>query len=192
MNKIVVFGGSFDPVHKAHTEMAKEALKIKGVEKAVFVPAYTPVHKTKQFADINDRVAMLKLAVKSVRKAEISFFEMEKQAVVYSYQTLDYFKSIYPDKEILMLIGSDSLKELPSWKNIDYLASNYRFIVAKRPEIIIDENTKYVDRCVFLDMPASGASSTRIRRLLEKGGEEVKEMLDQKVYEYIKEYGLYK
>ncbi|MCL1971933.1 MAG: nicotinate (nicotinamide) nucleotide adenylyltransferase [Endomicrobia bacterium] len=192
MNKIAVFGGSFDPVHKAHAEMAKETLKIHGIEKIIFVPAYIPPHKTKQFANIDDRIAMLRLAVNNIEKTEISFFEAEKQEAVYSYQTLDYFRTLYPDSEILMLIGSDSLRDLHTWKNIDYLVSNYRFIVAKRPDVVIGKNEKYAGRCIFLDVPIQNISSTQIRKLLEKNDEMVKDMLDKNVYEYIKKRGLYK
>ncbi|MCL2145174.1 MAG: nicotinate (nicotinamide) nucleotide adenylyltransferase [Endomicrobia bacterium] len=192
MNKIVIFGGSFDPVHKAHIDMAKETLKLQGVGKVIFVPAYIPAHKTSQFADINDRIAMLKLAVNNIEKTEISFFEAEKQDIVYSYQTLDYFKSLYPDNEILMLIGSDSLKDLPTWKNIEYLASQYKFIVAKRPGSVIEKGTKFLDRCIFPDIPAKDISSTLIRKLLKENDEQVKELLDGNVYDYIKARGLYK
>ena len=192
MNKIVIFGGSFDPVHKAHIDMAKETLKLQGVGKVIFVPAYIPAHKTNQFADINDRIAMLKLAVNNIEKTEISFFEAEKQDIVYSYQTLDYFKSLYPDDEILMLIGSDSLKDLPTWKNVEYLASQYKFIVAKRPGSVIEKGTKFLDRCIFPDIPVKDISSTQIRKLLKENDEQVKELLDGNVYDYIKARGLYK
>lgn len=194
VNKTItaVFGGSFDPVHNAHADIANEALKIPGVKKIIFVPAYAPPHKTKQFADIDDRLAMLKLAVKKIKKAEISFFEVEKQETVYSYQTLDYFKSLYPDDEIMMIIGSDSLEELDTWKNVSYLTSNYSFIVAKRPGVIIDSSTKYLDKCVFIDVTMKNISSTDIRELVKRDIEEARPLLDKDVFEYIREHGLYK
>lgn len=192
MDKIAVFGGTFDPVHIAHTDIAKEALKMANIKKVVFVPAYTPAHKEKQFADIKDRMAMLKLAINNIKRTEISFFEVEKQGVVFSYQTLDYFKSLYPKNEIVMIIGSDSLKELDSWKNAPYLIKTYRFLVAKRPGITIDNNLKYLDRCIFMDVFMKDISSTQIRELIKNGDEKVQEFLNRNVYEYIKEYGLYK
>jgi nicotinate-nucleotide adenylyltransferase len=193
MDKIAVFGGSFDPVHTAHTDIAKEALKIADVKKVVFVPAYAPPHKAEQFAAIEHRIAMLKLAVKNIKKTEISFFEAEKQDTVYSYQTLDYFRSLYPENEIVMIIGSDSLQELYSWKNAAYLAENYRFLVAKRPDIAVSGTEKYFDRCVFMDVVMKNISSSAVRELL-KGGEDAKakKLLSRGVYGYIREYGLYK
>ena len=191
-NKIAVFGGSFDPVHLAHTEIAMEALKMQGVKKVIFVPAYAPPHKSRRLACIDDRIAMLKLAVRNMENVEISCFEAEKRDIVYSFLTLDHFGSLYPKEEILMVIGSDSLKELDAWKNAAYLTSKYRFLVAKRPDIIIDGKIKYLDRCVFMDVLMKDISSTRIRRLLKKGDARAKEFLDPQVYGYIKEYGLYK
>lgn len=191
-NIITVFGGSFDPVHNAHADIANEALKIPGVKKIIFVPAYAPPHKTKQFADIDDRLAMLKLVVKKIKNAEISFFEVEKQEPVYSYQTLDYFKSLYPDDEIKMVIGSDSLKDLDLWKNTSYLTSNYGFIVAKRPGAAVSSETKYFDKCVFIDVIMKDISSTHIRELLKFDIGKAKQFLDKDVFEYIREHGLYK
>ncbi len=190
--KIAVFGGSFDPVHKAHIKMAKLAIDVFNLEKVIFVAAYTPPHKTRQFADIYDRIAMLKIAVSGMQKAEISFYEAEKQDVVYSYQTLDYFQGLYPENEILMIIGSDSLLDLPTWKKIDYLVSKYRFIIAKRPDVEIKPDTKYIERCLFMDTVMDDVSSTGIRKLLQKNDKKAADYLDENVYSYIKENGLYK
>ena len=191
MGKIAVFGGSFDPVHKEHSRMAERAVKEFALDKVIFVVAYSPAHKTRQFADIEDRIAMVKLAAENIERAEVSYYEAEQQGVVYSYQTLDYFQSLYPGDEIFMLIGSDSMVNLSKWKNIDYLVSKYKFIVAKRPGVKISGKTKYFDRCLFISGEMSDVSSTDIRKLLKERNDEVLEYVDSKVYDYIKEQGLY-
>ncbi|MCL2335502.1 MAG: nicotinate (nicotinamide) nucleotide adenylyltransferase [Endomicrobia bacterium] len=190
--KIAVFGGSFDPVHREHSEMAERAVKEFALDKVIFVVAYSPAHKARQFAGIEDRMAMVKLAAESIEKAEVSSYEAEQESVVYSYQTLDYFQNLYPDGEIFMLIGSDSLANLPEWKNIDYLASKYKFIVAKRPGIEISADTEYLDRCLFISEEMNDVSSTEIRRLLKERSAEALKYIDEKVYGYIIEHGLYK
>jgi nicotinate (nicotinamide) nucleotide adenylyltransferase len=192
MGKTAVFGGSFDPVHKAHTRLAEEAVAAFNLSRVIFVPAFMPPHKEKQYADVGDRIAMLKIAVKNIKNAEISFYEAEQRKVVYSYQTLDYFKTLYPHDEILMIIGADSFNELESWKNIDYLAANYGFIVAKRPNVAANIKKKYYDRCVFMNNDLIDASSTNIRELLKSGDGKAASCLDKDVDRYIKENGLYK
>ncbi|MCL2390824.1 MAG: nicotinate (nicotinamide) nucleotide adenylyltransferase [Endomicrobia bacterium] len=193
MGKIAVFGGSFDPPHKAHIQIAKEALSSFDLKKIIFVIAYAPPHKVKLYADISDRIAMLKLALESEspEKTEIGYYEVEQGRKVYSYETLDHFKKIYPDDEIFMIIGSDSLLDLPNWKNIEYLASQYKFIVAKRPGAVIERGTKFLERCLIIDKEMRDISSTEIRDLVSKNNGLAADFTDEKVYDYIKKQKLY-
>jgi nicotinate-nucleotide adenylyltransferase len=192
MYKIAIFGGSFDPVHKSHIQTAELAFKSFDLKKMIFVIAYAPPHKTRQYAHIGDRISMLKLAARNMRKTEISLYEAQKLEMVYSYQTLDYFNSLYPEDDIYMVIGSDSLLDLPTWKNIDYMASRYKFIVVKRPGFGVNKNVKYLERCVFIDEETENISSMEIRRLVKESHKKAASLLDKKVYNYIIENGLYK
>ena len=192
MHKIAIFGGSFDPVHKSHIQTAELAFKSFDLKKMIFVIAHTPPHKTKQYAYIEDRISMLKLATENIQKTEISLYEAQKLETVYSYQTLDYFNSLYPEDEIYMVIGSDSLLDLPTWKNIDYMSGRYKFIVAKRAGFEVNKNVKYLDRCVFIDKETEDISSTEIRRLVKEDYKKAASLLNKKVYNYIIQNGLYK
>jgi nicotinate-nucleotide adenylyltransferase len=192
MHKIAIFGGSFDPIHKSHIQTAELAFKSLNFKKMIFVIAYTQPHKTKQYAYIEDRISMLKLAAGNMQKTEISLYEARKLETVYSYQTLDYFNSLYAEDEIYMVIGSDSLLDLPTWKNIDYVAGRYKFIVAKRPGFEVNKKIKYLDRCILIDKKTEGISSTEIRRLVKEDYKKVASLLDKKVYNYIIQNRLYK
>jgi nicotinate-nucleotide adenylyltransferase len=192
MSKIAVFGGSFDPVHNAHIQLLNFALKSCNLKKIICVIAYSPPHKSKQYASIDDRIIMLKLATKRLSQIEISLYEVLKKDVVYSYQTLDYFQSLYPKDEIYMIIGTDSLLELSTWKNIDYLAGHYKFMVVKRPGIKIKKNTKYLDRCIFAQDETKNISSTEIRHLIKKNLKKAEQFLDENVYNYIVKRRLYR
>jgi nicotinate-nucleotide adenylyltransferase len=192
MHKIAIFGGTFDPIHKSHIQTAELAFKSFNLKKMIFVIAYTPPHKTKQYAYIEDRISMLKLAAGNMQKTEISLYEAQKFETVYSYQTLDYFNSLYTEDEICMVIGSDSLLDLPTWKNIDYMAGRYKFIVAKRPGFEVNKNVKYLDRCIFIDKKTEDISSTEIRRLVKEDYKKAASLLDKKVYNYIIQNRLYK
>ncbi|MDR2616572.1 MAG: nicotinate (nicotinamide) nucleotide adenylyltransferase [Endomicrobium sp.] len=192
MSKIAIFGGSFDPVHKAHIQISEAVLKTFNLKKLIFVVSYTPPHKDKQYANVKDRVEMLRLATKNLNNVEVSLYEAEKQNIVYSYQTLDYFQKMYQPDEICMVIGSDSLADLPTWKNIDYLASKYKFIVARRPGICVNSDTKYLDRCIFVYKEIANISSSLVRCCLKNNKQEASKMLCASVYNYIIENGLYK
>ncbi|MDR1784615.1 MAG: nicotinate (nicotinamide) nucleotide adenylyltransferase [Endomicrobium sp.] len=192
MSKIAIFGGSFDPVHTAHIQIADLVLKCFDLEELIFVIAYAPPHKERQYADIKDRISMLKLATYNIDKSKISYYEAQKRERVYSYQTLDYFQNLYSSDEIYMIIGSDSLLNLPTWKNIDYIFDHYKFIVAKRSNIEISNDIKYLNKCVFINEEIEDISSTKIRGLIKLGHTEVASLLDKKVYDYIIQKRLYK
>jgi len=192
VGKIAVFGGSFDPVHKSHIQIAELALKFFDLKKLIFVVAYAPPHKTRQYASVEDRISMLKLVTCNMQKTSISCYEAQKQESVYSYQTLDHFQSLYSSDEIYMVIGSDSLLNLSTWKNIDYIVTHYKFIVAKRPNIRINGETKYLDRCDFIDKETEDISSEEIRKFIKLNYKRVVPLLDRKVYDYIIQNRLYR
>ncbi|MDR0977831.1 MAG: nicotinate (nicotinamide) nucleotide adenylyltransferase [Endomicrobium sp.] len=192
MSKIAVFGGSFDPVHNSHIQIVEFALESRKFTKVIFVPAYSPPHKSRQYAAVEDRIAMLRLAVQGLGGIEINLYEVLKKGVVYSYQTLDHFHYLYPHDEIYMIIGSDSLLDLPTWKNIDYLAGSYKFMVVKRPGVKIGKNTKYLDRCIFAENEAGDISSTMIRHMIKENSQKTHLFLNEKVYDYIVKRRLYK
>jgi nicotinate-nucleotide adenylyltransferase len=192
MNKIAIFGGSFDPIHRSHIQIAKVVLESVDCKKLIFVVAYAPPHKIRQYVCIEDRLYMLKLATKNMRQIEINLYEAQKHKIVYSYQTLDYFQSLYPKDDIYMVIGSDSLLDLPTWKNIDYLVNHYKFIVVKRSKIEIIKNTKYLGKCILIDKEIENISSTEVRELIKEDSEKAASLLDKEVYNYIVQNKLYK
>jgi nicotinate-nucleotide adenylyltransferase len=182
---IAIFGGSFDPVHKGHIEIAKLACLSFDLQKVIFVPAWAAPHKLLHFASPESRLALLKIALSDFSDFAIDLFEFEKKDKVYTYQTLDYFQNKYPSSRIQMIIGSDSLNALCAWKNIDYIVSKYEFIVAKREGVSISADGKMLRHCIFIDKEIPEISSSNIRRLIEQGDPQAALFLDPKVYEYI-------
>jgi nicotinate-nucleotide adenylyltransferase len=192
MSKVAIFGGSFDPVHKSHIKIAELAIQLFDLEKLIFVIAYTPPHKIQQYAKPSDRICMLELATETLKKSEISLYEVKRRKVVYTYQTLDYFQKLYPSKEINMLIGADSLRDLQNWKNVEYITRRYKIIVAKRIGVKICSSTKYSNSCVFIDKKIENISSKEIRKLIKKNYTNLTSLVDKKVYNYIIQNKLYK
>jgi nicotinate-nucleotide adenylyltransferase len=187
MNKIAIFGGSFDPIHKAHIQVAKLALKFCKLDKIFFVIAIKSPHKSKHYANITDRINMLKIATQNLQQIEISLYEVNQRKTVYSYQTLDYFHNKYIKDKIYLIIGSDCVLNFNSWKKICYINQNYSLIVVNRPGFNISKNNNYY----FINNNIHDISSTTLRRLIKNNNAKAKLFLNSQVYKYIITNNLY-
>jgi nicotinate-nucleotide adenylyltransferase len=150
--KIAIFGGSFDPPHLGHIEIAKKALNF--ADKIIIMPNYLNPLKSNFSAPPNLRLKWLK-KVFNDKKIEVSDFEIKQNRAVYTIETIKHFKPDY------FIIGSDNLKTLHKWKDIDEILKRVEFIVAKRGEIDKELLKKYhIKKIIDLDIPIS---STKIR-----------------------------
>ena len=188
--KAGVLGGSFDPIHNAHLQMADMALKEFNLDKIIFVPAYIPPHKTKLIASEIDRYNMLSYVIKNFKQYEIDTCEIDSHKVIYSYQTLDYIKSKHNLNSLKMIIGADSFNKLSYWKKSEYIVKEYGFIVFPRPNIKIDINSPYYKYCFFSKHIMKDISSTMIRQKI-KNKEDFSQHVPKQVVEYIKKKNLY-
>ena len=152
--RIGIFGGTFNPVHNGHLALCKESKQRLKLEKIIFVPAYIPPHKdSKGIIDAEERYQMLELAIGQEEGFEISRYEIDRKEKVYSINTIAHFKALYSDSaELFFLTGSDSLKGLKSWKDIDKLLKLCRFAVFSRPGFEEDVAPSFVER---IDMKPS-------------------------------------
>src|SRR3989339_776506 len=110
--RLGLFGGSFDPVHCGHMELARAARGECGLDRVFFIPALRPPHKKgRALTDARHRLAMLRLAVRPYPAFSISAFELNRKTTTYTYRTLEYFRARYPGAELFFILGSDSLSE---------------------------------------------------------------------------------
>ena len=181
--KIGIFGGSFDPIHKGHVEIAKQAIKFLNLDKLIFVPANINPFKNKKPVSSMHRLNMLKIALSNFDNVEISDFEIKKQFKSYTIETVKHFKNIYKTDEIFLLIGSDNVAKLNDWKNIDEIASLVKIVVFKRNNYVSHINIKKFN-CLLLNNQISNFSSTEY-----KNGN--LEYVDEKVQDYIGQNFLY-
>ncbi len=167
MERLIIFGGTFDPIHNGHLRIAREASLILNAD-VVFVPAKAPRWKEPNASE-KDRFKMLRLAIQE--NGSPSFFvdecELErKDEVTYSIDTIEYFKRKYPKKELFLLIGADEVNKFPNWHKAEELSKMARVIFANRPEINIDQNIVNNYKMVSLNFYESGeVSSSAIRTL---------------------------
>lgn len=185
-------GGTFDPVHRGHIHLAREAKKKLKLDKVLFVPAFLAPNKKNKKSEILPapfRLKMLKLAIAGIRDFEISYFELKKERVVYTVETLKALRKRYPRRQFYLLTGADNISGLHHWRSFDTILQLCHFVVANRPEfrsLAAGERKKFI----WLAMRPLKISSTEIRRRILKG-ESVGRLLPSQVAEYIKRNRLY-
>ena len=196
--KICISGGTFDPIHKGHIEIAKIALSQFNLDKVIFMPTGNSYMKSDVTPSIH-RYNMLKLAIEGIDKFEISDLEIKRAGYTYTKDTVAYFKENYPDDELYFLIGTDTLFMLEKWYMPEYLFKNLIFIVAKRGDAdsvakAEELKEKFNADIRFMHNDIIDISSTEIREEFDnKSYDEFNNrFFDKKVFEYIKENHLYK
>ncbi len=188
--KIAILGGAFNPVHNGHLALAGTAADTYKIDSVIFVPTYIPPHKDMQeMASTEDRLAMVALAIEGNEKFESSRLEINRRNVSYSIDTVSYIKKIYPkNSELFFVIGSDAAGTLETWKNIDKILAMCKFIVGVRPNYTFETKYKTIE---IMPMEGIDISSTRIRQFVREG-RDIKNMVPEKVAEYIERFNLYR
>lgn len=145
--KLIVFGGSFDPIHNGHIKIAKRAFKKIKADKLFFVPCNNHPHDKRISANNNDRLKMLKLGIKGYPRFEICDFEIKRNEISYSIDTINYFKEYYSDYQIYLLIGYDQLLKFKKWHKYEEILEKAKIICHKR-HVIKNINNKIEDNNV--------------------------------------------
>lgn len=183
-----LFGGTFDPIHKAHIRIAQEALTAFHLDRVVFVPAGNPPHKDpSSLAPFEDRLRMVELACKGHPHFQVSRLEAGEQCS-YSVDTVARFsRSLAKGERLFFLIGSDAFDEIETWHRWKDLLQLTDFIVVARPGH--EYRTPPGAHVHKLDGLALPVSSSGIRSRLAAGGPTPE--LSQAVRRYIDARGLY-
>lgn len=189
--KIGIFGGCFNPPHKMHKNIPLELISKGYLDKVIYVPTNDNYEK-KDLISNKDRCNMLKLMIYNNNDLSLEV----NPDLKYTYQTLDYFKNIYKEAEIYFICGSDNLKEFDTWKNYQYILTNYKLLVIKRNNdninALLKKYQKYKDNIIITNINSEIVSSTYLReKIRESNLEEISKYIDNNVYQYIKEKNLY-
>jgi len=190
--KIGIFGGCFNPPHRMHKNIPFELIENGYLDKVIYVPTGDDYKKI-DLISLKDRYSMLKLMISNNTK----FLVEPNQNLKYTYQVLDYFKSIYKDDEIYFICGTDNLKEFDTWKNYEYILTNYKLLVIKRNDDnldeLLDKYKKFKNNIIITSVIPERLSSTYIReKIREDNEEEILKYIDSDVYQYIKNKTLYR
>ena len=128
------YGGSFDPIHNGHLELAKELLEKAKLDRILFSPAnQAPLREHSYVCSPSDRFAMVSAAVADTPGLEATDLEIQAGGTNFTLDSLRTLKSNMPDANFSVIIGADQLEKLPRWQRIEDLVKETEFIVLARP-----------------------------------------------------------
>ncbi len=131
--KILVFGGSFDPIHQGHVSLLRRAIKIIAPDATHIVPAYHSPFKAKSPTPFRLRMQMARQAFAGLGKNLIfDDYELRQGGKTYTYQLIQYLQKRYVKPEIYLLVGTDCLNDLHNWKNPQVIFKNSTVVAGKR------------------------------------------------------------
>jgi nicotinate-nucleotide adenylyltransferase len=200
--RIVLFGGTFDPIHLGHTTVAADAAKNIGADKLVFIPAKrSPLKGFLPRASDDDRLEMIALATADEKSFQVSDFELQKPAPSYTLETVLNFRREYGEQaSIYWLVGADGVDDLAYWHMIVELIDACNLTTMYRAGCEPPNFAKFeavwgrrrVEKLEqnIVQTPLVDISSTEIRKRLAEG-RDVTRMLHPAVSDYISQHGLY-
>ena len=189
--RIGVFGGTFDPIHRTHLNIARAAMRHAKLDRVLFVVAGMPPHKHGEvFATPEQRLRMVEAALADEPGMEACDIELKRHGPSYTADTLDALRAEYPDAELHLILGLDSLADLPDWYAPDRILRQAKILGVSRPGIPTELPPLLVGHCDLIPFAENDLSSTEVRDRLACG-EDVSHLLPPAVLRYIQAEGLY-
>ena len=194
--KLVIMGGTFDPIHLGHVAMAEAAADCAGLDRVLLVPAGEPPHRAPASASAADRLAMSRLAAAGHPRLEVSDVELRRAGPSYTVDTLRVLAGERPDAELHLLLGWDAAREIGAWRSPGEVMRLARLVIVSRPgysaPAAADLRAAGIDagRATLCDVPTPDIESTDVRRLVERGGS-LDGLVDPAVESYLRERRLY-
>ena len=197
--RVGVLGGTFDPIHIGHLILAEEAHYQLPLDALYLLPAGDPPHKQAQsITPVEHRLHMLELAIADIDYAHVSLIDVNRPGPHYTVDTIQLLHAeLGPQADIYFLMGMDSLRDLPTWHNPQWLVDNCRLVALNRPDVAIDWPTLEAalpsirHRVIMLDMPEVEIASSTLRARVRRGAP-IRFQVPQGIEIYIAEHALYR
>ncbi|SCZ81401.1 nicotinate (nicotinamide) nucleotide adenylyltransferase [Pseudobutyrivibrio xylanivorans] len=197
--RIGIYGGTFNPIHNTHIEIAKAAFDQFKLDRVYILVAGTPPHKdTAESVADTCRLDMVRLAIENIEGLFIDDREIYRSGKSYSYITMTELKNEYPDDDLFFIMGSDSLINFQKWVKPEIISKAATILVAPRLGDDLEELNNAMKECrdIFdgdfelIDYEANGIASSKIRGEFYSNPDVSADMAPQ-VIDYIKEHNLY-
>ncbi len=189
--RIGVFGGTFDPVHQAHLVIAEQCREQGRLDRVLFVPAARPPHKSERIlTPFERRVEMLQLAIAGYPVFQVSDMEKDRPGPSYTVDTLRELRNRQPGDELFLLLGSDSLADLPQWYQPTQIAELATLVVVRRPDCETSE-VPAAFQVQWIESPLLAISSRELRQRIAEG-RSIRYLLPRAVECYIETHRLYR
>lgn len=195
--RLGLFGGTFDPIHYGHLILAERAREAVGLDEIWFVVAGAPPHKPAGRTPAADRVEMVRIAIAGNPAFAVSELDVRRPGPHYSVDLLEIVRQQRPQDDLFFLIGADSLRDLPGWRQPDRIAAMATLVVANRPGVSVEVGPEVLralgpeaKALIGVSIPEIGIASREIRQRLAEG-RSVRYLLPRGVEAYIQAHGLY-
>ena len=189
-----LFGGTFNPLHNAHIEVARAALRQYELSRIVFIPNGIPPHKEHVLGiDKEARFEMVRRAIESMPEFTASKVEVDRAGPSYTIDTIRALKDDYP-QGICFIVGADRLLKIDTWKEPHELLRSVPFIIAPRSGVSLDvfDVSPFREAVIVpLQMDDVDLSSSGLRERIQRG-ESIREWVPEQVAEYIEEHKHYR
>ena len=199
MERIGIYGGTFNPPHIGHITAAAQAVEVLCLDRLLLIPDRIAPHKQLpgNSATPEQRLDMLRIAAKGCPKAEVSDMELKREGISYTYLTVEQLRQKYPDAALYLLMGTDMFLSFLSWREPEKILANVTLAVLYRGDkgeaAAIEAQKAKIEAMgaavVLVKNDVVNISSTQMRRLLafRCAGE----LLPEGVLDYIREHRLY-
>ena len=199
MERIGIYGGTFNPPHLGHIQAAKAAVQALDLTRLLLIPDNIAPHKELPPGSPapEQRLEMLRLATQDAPELEVSDLELRREGVSYTFETVLALSEQYPEAQLFLLMGTDMFASFDTWKNTDIILRNAALGVLCRgdkgeQEAIAEKAAQLTNRGARVELvnnPVLAISSTQLRRLIAFDCAEP--FLPKPVAEYIRQHGLY-
>ena len=209
MSRLGLLGGTFDPIHQGHLDVAEAARQAVGLTQVLVVPSHIPPHRRTPVASASHRFAMAALAAEPHPHLVVSDLEMEDDRPSYTASTLDRLAARGIDtRTMFFVIGSDAFQDIGSWMDYPAILDRCHFVAVSRPgrpASALRQTLPHLagrmhdapcqipaaPAILLVDAATAPVSSTGIRERL-RNGESIEMMVPPAVAAYVQKHGLYR